>query len=227
MRANKYDIIFDGPHFMSWRMKKYSHSAVAKLPGHLSFVVITSSDNSEITGLDDLVNKKVCAIAPPNLSTITILAELSDPVRQPLLKTPKGGAPGVYKAFREGKCKAAIFRDAYYFKKFSEEDRLSTKVIFKSAPISNQGVTVSERVSLVNRQKIVEALTVANEAIKPTLKRFAPKAKKFQVVTEGDYEQHYKLLTGIIMGWEVGNLSMLSGVLNDVQQVTDADSDPG
>lgn len=212
MRADKYDIIFDGPHFISWRMKKHHHTPVAKLPGSLSFVVVTSKENSDIKVLTDLVNTKVCGIAPPNLSTITILADLPNPVHQPRLKTPKGGAPGVYRAFKEGKCVAAIFRDAFYYKRFSEEDRASTKVVYKSAPIANQGFSVSDRVSAESRQKIIDALTVSNDAVKPTLKRFAPKAKQFQPIAENDYEEYYKLLTGIIFGWEVGDDNILSRV---------------
>jgi ABC-type phosphate/phosphonate transport system substrate-binding protein len=220
MRADKYDIIFDGPHFMSWRMKKFNHTPVARLPGTLGFVVVTNSQNDEIENVHDLVNKKLCVIAPPNLSTITVLAELSEPARQPSLKCVKGGMKGVYRAFSEGQCQAAIFRDKFYMKKFSDEDRSKTKVVYKSVPVPNQGITVSERVSDENRQKIIAALTEVNESTKPILKRFSPKAEKMLPASNDDYEHHYKLLTGIIFGWEVDGNSLLSYNNEDQEQAT-------
>jgi len=210
MRADKYDIVFDGPHFMSWRMKKFNHTPVARLPGKLVFVLIANINDDEIDSVHDLVNKKLCAIAPPNLSTITILAELTQPARQPRLKSIKGGMKGVFKAFSEGKCRAAILRDKFYLKKISDKDRSTTKVVYKSLPVPNQGITVSERVSDEQRQKIISALTKTNKGTAPTLKRFAPKAATMLPATEDDYERHYKLLTGIIFGWEVGDGSLLS-----------------
>ncbi len=41
MRADKFDIVFDGPHFISWRIKRFGHTPVAKLPGTLVFIVVT------------------------------------------------------------------------------------------------------------------------------------------------------------------------------------------
>jgi len=210
MRANKYDIVFDGPHFMSWRMKKFNHTPVARLPGKLGFLLVVNIEDEEIEGVHDLVNKKLCAIAPPNLSTLTILAELTEPARLPVLKSVKGGMEGVFKAFSEGKCRAAILRNKFYLKKLSDKQRSKTKVVYKSVPVPNQGITVSDRISHDNIQKIITALTKINIGTKPTLKRFAPKANKMLPASKEDYGRHYKLLTGIIFGWEIGEDSLLS-----------------
>jgi len=37
IRENKYDMIFDGPHFINWRIRKQNHVVVAKQPGELHF----------------------------------------------------------------------------------------------------------------------------------------------------------------------------------------------
>ena len=202
MRAGKYDIVFDGPHFMSWRMKQFDHEAVAMLPGKLIFYVVTNK-NSQLNSLDDLVNQKLCAIAPPNLSALTILEIMDNPVRQPVLITGKGGMNGVYKRYKAGKCVAAIMRDKFFKKKVSAEDRANLKIMFRSTPVPNQGITVSKRVSSEMIAKIKAALTEENPGTAPIIKRFSPKAKKMLPPDDKSYIGPHKLLTGVIFGWEI------------------------
>ena len=208
MRTDKFDIIFDGPHFISWRIKQFGHTPVAKLPGTLRFVVVTSKDitgynGEEINNIDGLKNLKICSIAPPNLSSLTMLAEYRDPVSLPRMINTKGGMKGVYNAFKNGKCQAAILRDKYYLKKVPQEERDKLKIIFKSEPIANQGITVSTRISEEQRTLITAALTEISESTAPTLKRFTPKAEKMLYTDNADYNDYYKLLTGVVYGWEI------------------------
>ena len=203
MRADKFDIVFDGPHFISWRQARYQHTPVAKLPGKLGFYVVVRNEDDKIQQLSDLVNKKLCAIAPPNLSSITILALMNDPFRKPRLVTLKGGMPGVYQGFKQGKCRAVILRDQFYDKKLDYEEHARLRIIYKTQPVSNQGISVSSRVNEQDIQKIREALTQVNDGVKPILQRFAKKADKMLPVSPGDYAEQYKLLAGIISGWEV------------------------
>ena len=210
MRADKFDIIFDGPHFMSWRIKQFNHTAVAKLPGKLGFIVITTKgaigfNNKEINTLYDLINIPVCALAPPNLAALTVLAQYENPVSLPKLITTKGGMKGVYNLFKSGKCKAAILRDKFFSKKVPAEERANLKILLKSTPVVNQGITVSSRVSADQRKRIAAALITVNEGTAPTLKRFAPKADKMLATSNTEYEDYYKLLTGVIFGWEITN----------------------
>ena len=205
MRADKYDIIFDGPHFISWRIRQFGHTPVAKLPGKLVFFVITAKDQTHINSLDDLVNHPVCGIAPPNLATLSILAEYKNPSRQMKLVTPKGGMPGVYKAFKEGKCEAVILRDKFFSKQVPQQERDGLKSVFKSAALTNQGISVSSRVSAEQQALIAAALTEVTDATAPTLKRFAPAAASMVPASKEDYADQYKLLTGVIFGWEITN----------------------
>ena len=69
MRNDKYDFVFDGPHFISWRMEHLGHDVLVKLPGTLMFHLTTAKDEKEINTPDDLVGQKICGISPPNLST--------------------------------------------------------------------------------------------------------------------------------------------------------------
>ncbi len=208
IRTDKFDIVFDGPHFISWRMKQFGHTPVAKLPGTLVFIVVTTKDTKgfnrrPVDGIDDLKNLTVCAVAPPNLSSLTVLAEYKDPVSLPIMVNAKGGMNGVYDAFKNGKCQAAILRDKYYIKKVPEEEREQLKIIFRSEPVANQGITVSRRISEEQRLLITAALTEVSSSTAPTLKRFTPRAEKMLYTDNADYEDYYKFLTGVVYGWEI------------------------
>ena len=200
IRSDKYDIVFDGPHFISWRVKYKGHTPVAKLPGDLGFVLIAQASDMELNSAEDLVGKPVCGISPPNLSTLTVLNEYSDSGK-PKLKTVKGGMGAVYKSFADGNCKAAVLRDKFYYKKLSDSDRAKTKVIFSSKPLPNQGITVSSRVSYESKVKIADLLTSINPGTSPILNRFAPNAETMSSVDMNEYDSYDKLLSGVVLGW--------------------------
>lgn len=58
MRKDTYDIIFDGPHFISWRIEHLGHEALIKLPGQLQFNLVAMKDNQGIKQSKDLIGKK-------------------------------------------------------------------------------------------------------------------------------------------------------------------------
>ncbi len=95
--------------------------------------------------------------------------------------------------------------DKFFDKRLPEEERAKFKVLYRSQPISNQGITVSSRVTEEQRRKITEFLSQETPATLPILKRFAPKAKEMITASNEDCDEHYRLLTGVIFGWEVTN----------------------
>ncbi len=203
MRADQFDIVFDGPHFISWRQKRYGHTPVAKLPDRLGFLVVVQKQDQQMQQLSDLVNQKLCAIAPPNLSSITILARMNDPFRKPRLVTRKGGMKGVFQGFQQGLCRAAILRDQFFYKKLSDQDRSGLRILYKTRPASNQGISVSPRLSDSDIQLLKSSLTQPQPSLQPILQRFARKASRFLPASATDYAEDYRLLAGIISGWEV------------------------
>lgn len=200
MRADKFDIVFDEPHFMSWRMWKHGHTQLVRLPGKLSFVIVVKSDDKGIKELLDLTYKNICALSPPDLSTLTMIAQFGD-TEPANLKTISGGMTGVYNAFKKGECRAAILRDAFYKASLTDEDRVSTKIILESEPVDNQGLTVSTRIDKKLHEKIVISLLEENPGTAPILKRFAPGEDIMIPASSSDYEEYYKLLQGVIIGW--------------------------
>ena len=204
MRDDKYDIVFDGPHFISWRMEHLKHDVLVKLPGELEFYLVADKNNNDLTSLEQLVGKKICGISPPNLSTLTVLDRFRNPVRQPVIKGIKGGMPGVYKAFKDGQCPTAILRTTFFKKKLKQEDRDKLKILFQSAPLPNQAISVSRRLTATHKNRMLQSLTLG-DGTKPAdaiVKRFGgKKAKSFVPANRDEYKGHNQLLEGVIFGW--------------------------
>lgn len=204
MRADKYDIVFDGPHFAAWRVAHLGNQVVIKLPGNLQFYLLVRKDG-DIHSLNDLIGKKICGISPPNLSTLSILAAFDNPVRQPIIKGIKGGMGKVNKAFlMEGKCSAMVLRSAFYKKKLKPEQKQQLRIIYESERMPNQVITASKRISLAEVEKMRQGLLhtrAGNQALAATLKRFGGKAKNFVVATNREYDGYNTLLEGVIFGW--------------------------
>src|SRR4030066_1602901 len=85
MRKGTYDIIFDGPHFVGWRMDKLGHVPLVKFPGNLVFVLAVKKERAGINSLKDMAGRTAWAFPAPNLATLTVLDEFDNPARQPLI----------------------------------------------------------------------------------------------------------------------------------------------
>jgi ABC-type phosphate/phosphonate transport system substrate-binding protein len=204
MRAGNYDIVFDGPHFIAWRIAHLNDNVIIKLPGHLQFHLLARKDDAGINKPEDLIGKKICGISPPNLSTLSILAHFNNPVQQPVIKGVKGGMGKVFKTFKSGACRAVVLRTTFYAKKLSEQDRAGLKVLYTTPRMPNQGITLSKRLSLPEQDNIRNGLLNSQQgkqALQPTLKRFGGKAKGFVPARNDEYEGYNILLEGVIFGW--------------------------
>lgn len=204
MREDKYDIIFDGPHFISWRMLHLGHEVLVRLPGTLEFYLLAKKSDDKHNSVDDMVAQEFCGINPPNLATLSILAAFPNPVRQPVIKGIRGGAATVFKAFMDGQCPAAVVRSEYYKKVIKEDERAKLKIIYASKPYPDQAISVSKRVTAREQSLMVQALTMGDgvKATQPIVKRFGGKATHFIPAKHDDYVGINTLLEGVIFGWE-------------------------
>ncbi|NOX44064.1 MAG: phosphate/phosphite/phosphonate ABC transporter substrate-binding protein [Gammaproteobacteria bacterium] len=205
LRNDVYDVVFDGPHFVSWRIKHLKHSVLVKLPGTLEFYIIAKKANNRINKLKDLIGKKICGVSPPNLGTMTVIEQFRNPVRQPdILPVREGGFGQVAKVFSSGACDAAVLRSNFYNKKLTDEARASTKKLFSSTPLPNQAISVSSRLTIENKNKIVQSLTDGEglEITRDIVKRFGgKKANSFIVANQKEYMKQVDLLEGVVFGW--------------------------
>lgn len=203
MRDGKYDIVFDGPHFASWRMEHIGHDMVAKLPGKLIFFLVRKKEDTTINTLNDLIGKRICGISMPNLSTLSILNGYPNPVRQPVIIGIKGGMKGVAKSLAKNRCNAYVFRDKFFMKKLKPAVRNSLQIIYKSPPLPNQVISAGQRVTPAQKKAITHSLTVGKgiDSTNTLRKRFAGKARAMVKATNQEFKNHNRLLEGVIFGW--------------------------
>ena len=204
MRDDKYDIVFDGPHFASWRMVHLGHEVVVRLPGTLNFMLVANKSDNEINTTDDLIARKFCGITPPNLSTMSIIAAFPNPVRQPVIRGIQGGMPAVYQAFKNGECQAAVVRDTFYKKKLSDAQRAELKIIYQPRPLPNQSITISKRLDAKDKRLILQSFTQGDgiKISQGVVQRFGGKqAKAFIPASADEFDGINTLLEGVIFGW--------------------------
>ena len=155
MLNEEYDLAFDGPHFVSWRIKNIDHDAIAKLPQLHIWRVIVSKDRTDIQTLDDLVGKKICAPKSPNFGMLTMMSHYPDPDREPVHIVTKGWKDG-FNGVVKGKCVAAVLPKTNH-KKFDPEFT-KTRAIHTHLPYPNQAFTAGPNLSTEMKAKVIESL---------------------------------------------------------------------
>jgi len=163
MRKGEYDLVFDGPHFLSWRMAKLQHEPLAKLPGKLIFSTIVRKENEKINSMRDLAGRPVCGLAPPNLATLTLNAQFDNPARQPLILEAKSFKEA-YDGVVNGKCLAASI-PLGALKKLDEQKQ-AVKIIYTSDGVPNQGFSAGARFTADEKAKMAAALLSPDAKVK-------------------------------------------------------------
>jgi len=90
MLQGDYDIVFDGPHFNSYRAEKMRHNILAKIPVAHQFVIIVHKSNIKTHSVPELAGQTFCTHAPPNLGTLSLLNHFQNPARQPAIVNTQG-----------------------------------------------------------------------------------------------------------------------------------------
>ena len=197
MRKGKYDIVFDGPHLVSWRMDKVNHVPLARLPGELVFVAAVK-DGVGITNINQLIGKKVCAVNSPNLATLTILDSFPNPARQPLIISVRSFKEA-FQCMKSGKGIAA-FLPVKFWNKFTKKGKTGGMSVLYSSnktPLPTRTFSVSNRLDEETQDKLKQAFlnTEGVEGAKPLLDRF--RSKKFVPATEQEFEGLSRLLSSV------------------------------
>jgi ABC-type phosphate/phosphonate transport system substrate-binding protein len=164
MLKGSYDLIFDGPHFNSYRMEKLHHNILAKIPERHEFVVIVRKEQ-KFSALSQMAGYTFCTHAPPNLGTLVLLSQFDNPARQPVIINTKGWE-NIYDGVVSGKCTGGVLPLAN-LKKYDTAGL--TRMVFKTQPMPNQAFSAGPRVSAEDQARIAAALT-SPEAEGPTAK---------------------------------------------------------
>ena len=187
MQKGRYDLVFDGPHFIGWRMAKVQHQPLAKLPGKLTFVIFVKNDNQAVKSLDDLFGRTLCGLAPPNLATLTMYNQFSNPMRQPLV-VEVSSFPVGYKKVADGKCTAGVMRDKM-FNKLQKKHGSLGRVIWSSAGTANQGFSAGPRFTRSEKARIANSLLSpkAGPHLNNFFNRFSKKKKNLMPADKQEY----------------------------------------
>lgn len=165
MLKGSYDIIFDGPHFNSYRMEKLSHNILVKIPQRHEFAVIVRKDKASFRNVQQMAGRTFCAHAPPNLGTLILLGQFDNPSRQPVILSTNGWG-NIYNGVISGKCTGGVLPVAN-LKKFDQAGL--AHIVFKTPAMPNQAFSASPRVSPEDQARIARALA-SPEAAGPTQK---------------------------------------------------------
>lgn len=167
MQKGAYDIVFDGPHFNSWRVDRAQHNVLVKVPGDHVFVVLVRKDNDKIRELKQLAGRSLCAHAPPNLGTLTALNEFENPARQPIIINTDGWKE-IYQGMLANKCVAAVI-PLKALEKFEKDTGPQAKIVFRGATLPDNAVSAGPRLSAQDQEKVTRAL-LSPEGEKATAK---------------------------------------------------------
>ena len=189
-----YDIVFDGPAFIGWRMAKYGWTPLVKLQGNLRFVVIVAKNNKTVNDLKDLEGYPLCGFAPPNLATLTIQFEFTNPARQPNLIAVRTFA-NAYRGVVSGRCVAGIMQAKLY--QHINAKHHAARVIYRSQSLPNQAFSAGPRVPPAMRAQIATALLSAQGNAATSKLRAEFKSGQFVPATAQEYAGLGKLLKNV------------------------------
>lgn len=186
--------MFDGPHFVSYRMAQHGHVLLLKVPGDFVFVIAAHKDDDAINDLKNVAGPGMCTPAPPNLGALTALAQFDNPRRQPRLVDTKS-FPHAYEGLRNNKCAAPTIQ-IKILEKLDVEHKIA-KVLFKSKSLPTQTISVSPRLSDAERAQLAEALLsdAGQQATKKLREEY--NVKDFVPAKADEYEPHYTLLKDV------------------------------
>lgn len=156
MQRGSYDLVFDGPHFNSWRISHLRHNTLVKVDGEHSFAVVVRQDNTRVTELKQLAGQRICSMDPPNLGTLSVLEQFDNPARQPLIMNSVGWTKAYESLAFDKKCAAAIVPVANLMK-FSNYQKV-VRVVYTTRSLPNQAFSAGPRITSQDQALIAAAL---------------------------------------------------------------------
>jgi ABC-type phosphate/phosphonate transport system substrate-binding protein len=163
MLRGAYDILFDDPHLNSYRIEKLGHQLAAKLPGRFQYTVIARTDYV-FRGVQRMQGRTFCTYAPPHLGTLFLLSFFDNPARQPSLVAVNSWNEA-FQNVQSGRCVAGVLPLAVL--RELDPGGQATKVLFNSAELPNQAVSIGPRLSAAEKAAIAGAM-LSPQADAPT-----------------------------------------------------------
>lgn len=163
MRAGRYDIVFDGPHFVGWRVERLRHNVIVKGGGGDRVYVVFVKAQSPFKTLDQLNGRALCTPSPPNLATLVVQSAFTNPARLPIIHDV-GGWKENYRELMAGACVAGVATDKTLGKLDTQK---ATRVIYTSPGLPELAFSAGPRLDADEQRKLRDAL-LAPAASAPT-----------------------------------------------------------
>ena len=181
-----YDLVFDGPHFNSWRSDHMHHNILVKLAEKHTFAIIVRKGEAQVSELKHLAGKIVCGMNPPNLGTLALLREFDNPARQPVIRNTTGWNRIYRGVVIEKQCVAGIVPIANLAK--YDGGGTFTRIIHKTKAMPNQGFPAGPRISSEDQAKIKAALmSVQAEIVTEPLRKMYASDSGFVPTAKDEY----------------------------------------
>ena len=82
MKRGSYDLVLDAAHLTDYRIRQMGYIPLAKMPGEVSYTLITHPDTFVFEPLE-LTGKPIATLASPSLGMLRMLEMFPNPLRQP------------------------------------------------------------------------------------------------------------------------------------------------
>ncbi|RMG59774.1 MAG: phosphate/phosphite/phosphonate ABC transporter substrate-binding protein [Gammaproteobacteria bacterium] len=150
IRKGKYDLVLDAAHFTDYRMEKLGYIPLAKVPGTVSYSLVTHPDTL-IFEPEELIGKKVATAGAPSLGSLRLQALFPNPIRQPqIIEVPN--AAEALRRVENGEVTAAIVPTPLL------ANHPDLNVVLTTDPAPHVTFSVSPKVPAEVREKLRKAL---------------------------------------------------------------------
>ncbi len=155
MRRENYDFVLDGPHFTDYRAQRMGYTALAKLPGVVSYTLV-ANENAFVLEPAELIGKKIASTPSPALGALRLAQLYPNSVRQPVIIEADDSVTAAELA--ESGIVAAAIIPAPLVGRFTGLTTVAT-----TAQVPSPAISVSPNVPEVIREKVRQALMEASE----------------------------------------------------------------
>jgi len=190
LQINKYDVVFDESHFISWLVRNHQHLPLVKISGALIYVYYIREERAGTRRIADLAGEPVCGQAPPNQGTLYLYELFDNPFRLPYLVSMEGWR-NIFDGVSIGDCVAGI-TPLELFEQYNSGDK---HPLYMTRPVPNQTFSASRRLSPDLKSRITAALLseAGRQATAPLRELY--NIGEFERAFEVEYIGHDRILT--------------------------------
>ena len=154
-RQDGFDFVLDAAHFTDWRVKRKGYHVLARLPGTVSFSLVTNDDNF-VFEPEELILKKIATMPSPGLGAIRLNEMYPNPMRLPVFVQSRDSDDAARRA-ETGRTEAAIIPTPLV----ARYDKLN--LVVTTEPVPHMGFSASPDIPPALRQKVQQALVSASQ----------------------------------------------------------------